>query len=122
MTRNQKTDLLAVIAVVAMLTIVVVGVGVWIATTMFENTDMNEPAATKTLDDVRSRFGGVEPVLTLQPHGVTLSRRPPDAKPAGDLTTLHVLRWNQFEDRLTRVDVPFWLLRLRDGPIDVSYD
>jgi hypothetical protein len=122
MTRNQRTILLAVVAAVVMVVTVVVGVSVWFATSLVHNTDMSETAAMQTIDDVRARFGALPPVLTLQPQGVTMSRRPPDTGPAGDLKTLHVLRWDQFEERLTRVEVPFWLLRLRDGPIDVSYD
>lgn len=122
MTKNQKTILLAVISLLAMLIVVIVAAGVWVATSMFDNTEMSDASATGTMDDVRARFGGAAPVLDLQPQGIALSRRPPDTRPSGELKTLHILRWNQEEQRLTRVELPFWLLRLRDSPIQVALD
>ena len=33
-----------------------------------------------------------------------------------------MLRWDIHEERLSRLEVPFWLLRLSDDPIDVIYE
>jgi hypothetical protein len=121
-TKKAQTILLAVIGVVAILVIAIVGVGVWVARSMVNNTDMDQASATQTMEDVRARFAHATPVLDIRPGALTMSRRPPDVQPPGELKTLHILRWDVHEERLTRVDVPFWLLRMRNGPIDVMYE
>jgi hypothetical protein len=83
---------------------------------------MNETTATKALDEIRARFSGVTPVIELRPTGATLLRRPPAEKPPGELKTLHVVHWSVEEERLTRVDLPFAILRLRDGLFRVRFD
>lgn len=122
MTKKQQTILLAVLATVVVLAIVVVGAGVWIFSSLVENEPMNEATASKTLDEIRARFTGVTPVIELRGTGPTLLRRPPDEKPPGELKTLHLVRWSGEEERLTRVDLPFAILRLRDGLFRVQLD
>jgi hypothetical protein len=121
MTKNQKTILFAVIGVVVMLVIVVIGTGVWFVRSLVDNVNMDQAAATKILEDVRTRFAPATPVLDVRPGGVTLARRPPDTAPAGELKTLHILRWDIHQERLSRLEVPFWLLRMKEMPIDVFY-
>jgi hypothetical protein len=119
MTKKQQTILLAVIGSVVMVAIAVVVVGIWAFRSMVENTEMDGPSAAKMMDDVRARFRHAPPVLDVRPGAVTLSRRPPDAKAAHELTTLHISRWDIHEQRLARVEVPFWLLRMKETPINV---
>ncbi|HLG58192.1 MAG TPA: hypothetical protein VI485_22800 [Vicinamibacterales bacterium] len=121
MTKNQRTILLAVLGVIAVLVIAVVAIGVWAATSLFDNQSMDESAAARTLDEVRSQFAGAQPVVDLRPDGAVLLRRPPETKPA-PLKTLHVLRWNVQDEEMTRVDVPFSLLRMTDSPFEVSLE
>jgi hypothetical protein len=102
--------------------IVVVGAGVWIYTSLVENESVDDATATKTLDEIRARFSGVTPVIELRPIGATLLRRPPAEKPPGELKTLHVIQWSAEEERLTRVDLPFAILRLRDELFRVQFD
>lgn len=40
---------------------------------------------------------------------------PPSAK----LHTLHFMAWNRENGRLTRADIPFALVRLKEGPVDL---
>jgi hypothetical protein len=122
MTKKQQTILLAVIGILAILVIVVVGVGVWVVRSMVNNTDMDQAAATKTMEDVRARFGQAMPVFDVRPSGVTMSRVPPDTPPPSELKTLHILRWDVHEERLTRVDIPFWVIRMRNSSLDVMND
>ena len=122
MTKKQQTILLAVLATAVVIAIVAVGAGVWIFTSLVENESMNEATAAKTLDEIRARFGGVTPVIELRPTGATLLRKPPDEKPPGQLKTLHIVRWSVEDERLTRVDLPFAILRLRDGLFRVQFD
>jgi hypothetical protein len=118
-TKKAQTILLGIIGVGAVLVIVVVGVGVWVVRSVVDNTDMDQASAAKAIEAVRARFGHVMPAFDVRPGGVTMSRRPPDAQPSGELKTLHVLRWDVHEERLTRADIPFWVIRWRNSSIDV---
>ena len=122
MTKKQQTILLAVIASVAVIVIAIVAAAVWIFTSVVHNETMTETAAAKTLEDVRARFGGVTPVIALRPTGPVLLRPAPDTKPSGDLRTLHILRWNTEDEEMSRVELPFAALRLKDGPFRLQMD
>ena len=114
MTKKQKTLLLAVLGVVSVLAIAVIGTGIWIVRSMVENVPMNEAAATRSFDDVRARFGDTGPVISLR-DGPVLLRRAPETLTAAALKTLHILRWDGRAERMSRIDIPFSLLRMKDG-------
>jgi len=114
MTKKQKTILLAVLGVVSVLAIAVIGTGIWIVRSMVENVSMNEAEATRSFDDVRARFGDTGPVISLR-DGPVLLRRAPETQTAAALKTLHILRWDGRAERMSRIDIPFSLLRMRDG-------
>jgi len=114
MTKKQKTILLAILAIAGVLVIAVVGTGIWVVRSLVENVSMSEAAATRSFDDVRARFGDTGPVLALR-DGPVLLRRPPETQPAAALKTLHILRWDEGAERMSRIDLPFSLLRMKDG-------
>jgi hypothetical protein len=122
MTKKQQTILLAVLGVAGIVLIAVVVVAVWVVTSLVENQPMNETAATKAFDEVRARFPDATPVVDLRADGPVLLRRPPETKPAGELKTLHIMRWDVHEENMSRVDLPFALLRMRDGLFTVQTD
>lgn len=67
--------------------------------------------------EVRRRFASKPPLLEIQGRSVA-QRNPPAADAARTaLTTLHVLAWDEREEKLARIDVPFWLIRLKETPI-----
>jgi hypothetical protein len=114
MTKKQKTFLLAILGVVGVLAIAVIGTGIWIVRSLVENVSMNEADATKSFDDVRARFGDAGPAISLR-DGPVLLRHPPEIQPSATLTKLHIMRWDGRAERMSRIDVPFSLLRMRDG-------
>jgi hypothetical protein len=122
MTKKQQTILLAVLASVAVIAIAVVVAGVWIFTSIVHNETMTDATATKTLEDVRARFSGVTPVIALRPTGPVLLRPAPEGKPSGELKTLHILRWNIQDEEMSRVDLPFFVLRMRDAPFRLQIE
>jgi hypothetical protein len=122
MTKKQQTILLAVLASVAVIAIAVVAAAVWIFTSVVHNEAMTDAAATKTLDEVRARFAGVTPVISLRATGPVLLRAAPETTPPGELRTLHILRWNVQDEAMSRVDLPFAILRLKDGPFHLQME
>lgn len=115
MTKKQRTILLAIVGVVGVSMIALVATAIWIVRSHVENVSMDEATATRSLDDIRTRFGNIGPVISLHGDGPVLLRRPTETQPAATLKTLHVLRWDGRAARMSRIDVPFSLLRMRDG-------
>ena len=80
------------------------------------------PAAERAFAEVRSRFPDPTPLLELDEGG-----RPryvggaPAVRPdPGEVTALHVIAWSPRDSRLIRVEFPYWLVRLKRGPIRVG--
>ena len=78
------------------------------------------PDAAKSFDEVRAKFPGQQPLLEFQDGGPRAVTNQPATASAVKLTTLHILAFAADESRLVRVDVPFWLLRMKSGPIAFS--
>ena len=114
MTKKQRTILLAILGVAGVLAMAVIGTGIWIVRSFVQNESMNEADATRSFDDVRARFGDTGPVIALR-DGPVLLRRPPETQPAVTVKTLHIMRWDIHRQRMSRIDLPFSLLRMRDG-------
>jgi hypothetical protein len=84
-------------------------------------TETSEEAAMRELDALRARFPGQQPLIRM------VDGRPqfaPEraAQPAAQarLSTLHVTAFEQSQGNLVRFSVPFWLLRMKSGPIRLS--
>ncbi|MDH4062961.1 MAG: hypothetical protein OEW19_01075 [Acidobacteriota bacterium] len=73
--------------------------------------------AETAFNEVRQRFAAKPPLLEM--HGRTVAKRnvPAADAPRTSLTMLHVLAWDDDEEKLARIDLPFWLLRLKETPI-----
>ena len=73
------------------------------------------------MDEVRSRFPGQQPLIQLvdgEPQLVT--ERASQASTQTTLSTLHVIAFDSDEGNLVNFSLPFWLLRLKSGPIRLS--
>jgi hypothetical protein len=79
-------------------------------------TASSETDADAAFNEVRQRFRDKVPLLEISQSG-TRTNRPPDETPRTTLNTLHVLAFDADEGQLVQFDLPFWLLRLKEGPI-----
>lgn len=85
----------------------------------FEVVDTPAPDAEKSFSEVRAKFPGQQPLLAFkdgEPMSIAEITTPSNTK----LTTMHIVAFDDDEQKLVRVDVPFWLLRLKSGPISFS--
>ena len=106
---------------------VFLGIGAIIAVTAWfsQNLVVNSSNAQQTDDEfekVRQRFKGQPPLLEMQ-DGVAryVATRPEAASSEPrQLTTLHILAWDADDEKLASVNVPWWVLRLKSGPIRFS--
>lgn len=120
MKRSHATILMTVIAVLAFLGIVGLSLGAWLFASAFERDAADEPAATASFDDVRRRFAGAEPVLDIADERAVLRRDPPAARQEQPLERLQLMAWDPDDESLARVTLPFWFLRLKAGPLNLS--
>jgi hypothetical protein len=121
MKRSHATILMAVIGVLVFLGIVGLSLGVWLFASVFDHDTADQQAATASFDEVRRRFADVQPVFRIAgDERPEIRREPPSARPGQPLERLQVLAWDPDDKGLARVTLPFWLLRLKSGPLDIS--
>lgn len=100
---------------------VIVGITAWFQQNMQVHGSTDRDAQTE-FEAVRKKFGGREPLLELR-SGVLQYPSAAAASGAGagaQIDTLHVLVWDPDEERLTRISLPFWLLRMKSDPIKIG--
>lgn len=71
---------------------------------------------------VRAQFPDRAPLLEVRPGGhprFVVHRAAPGSQP-GRIDTLHLLAWDPDDQKLARVSLPFWFLRLKSTPIELS--
>ena len=84
-------------------------------------TELPEATAAQEFNAVLAKFPGQRPLLELRDGKpeYTAERRNEPASTTS-LTTLHVMAWDDEEGKLATFAMPFWLLRLKSGPIAFS--
>ena len=84
-------------------------------------TDMSAGNADKEFEAVRAKFAGRQPLIQMidgQPQYVADSATTtPSTVP---LKSMHVMAWDDEDGQLVTFSLPFWLLRLKSGPIRLS--
>jgi len=111
-----------VVGVVILLIILGLGSALWLFTQSVNSSSADAATAEKYFDEARQRFGGVTPVLEVRDRHPVLARAVPAHATGPKLTTLRIIVWDEGDERFTRVDLPFWLLRLKRGPIEFADD
>jgi hypothetical protein len=120
MTKTGKTVLLVVLGLIVCVGMVGVVGAVWFFTSVLETVTADEAEAGRSFTDVRARFGESLPLLEMGDRGPVLKRKPPEAPAGHNLKNIQVIAWDPGDEELVRVTLPFWLMRLSDGPINVS--
>jgi flagellar basal body-associated protein FliL len=122
--KKKRTWLWILLGVVGFLFVAGLGTAAftvyWLGNHM-EIVETPAPDAAKSFDEVRAKFPGQRPLIEFrdgEPQGLSEDTAAPPSTVS--LTTLHVIAFDEDEGRMVRVDVPFWLLRLKSGPIAFS--
>ena len=82
--------------------------------------DISDTDANREFDAVLAKFPGQQPLIRLvdgRTQFVADRAKSPSTKP---LTTMHVIAFDDDDGELAQVALPFWLLRMRDRPIELS--
>jgi hypothetical protein len=122
--KKKKTWLWIVLGVFVFFVMIAVG-GVIVAVTMFrQSVDITQHVSPTTaspeFDAIYSKFAGQQPLIQLVDGSPQLNTADGMDNRVGQLTTLHVLAYDSDEEHLAKMSLPFWLLRLKEGPIRLS--
>ena len=118
--RKWLAIILGVLLVFGMLAVGCVVVAVSFFRQNMEITETSEEAAMRELDEVRARFPGQQPLIQMvdgKPQLIEREGQPPSQT---KLNTMHVVAFDRDEGNLVNVSLPFWLIRMRSGPIRIS--
>ena len=110
---------LAILAVLVVLALAAVGSTVWWVSRHVRSQEVSTATAAETFAEARARFAGATPAITLEDGRPRLAE--PAAEAAHPLAALHVLAYNRDKERIVRIEVPGWMLRLMArGDIQVN--
>lgn len=78
--------------------------------------------AFKAFDEARKPFQDMQPLFELDRRDEPKMTRPLESMPAGATRpqTMYILAWDPDKERLARVSMPFWMLRLGRKKIDLT--
>jgi hypothetical protein len=122
MDKNKRGCLWAgcgIAIVVVMVGVAVVGGAAWMvyqgSSIRVEHPEARQ--ARDAFDDVRRRFGGQTPLVTMGLDGSAhvVPREDFGREPGGStraITSFHVMAWKPQDKELAHVELPFWLVRL----------
>jgi flagellar basal body-associated protein FliL len=84
-------------------------------------TDVSKGTAEQQFDAVRAKFSGQRPLLEMRDgQPAFVAERKDEPRSNVQLTTLHLMAWDEDEEQLVTFALPFWLLRMKSGPIGFS--
>ncbi len=122
--KKKRTWLWILLGVFVLFVVVAAG-GLFFAVSFFRQamsvTDMNASGAERQFESVRAKFSGQQPLIQIvdgNPEYVADRAASPSSNTP--LTTMHVMAWDDDDEKLVTFAIPFWLLRLKSGPIRLS--
>jgi hypothetical protein len=96
--------------------------GLWFVKSHVDIRTTTNAAATEDFQTIRQRFAAQKPLIELDEHGSFL--RANVDRPAGTQRpqTLNVMAFDPHDEKVVRMELPFWLLRLKGagGRFDIG--
>ncbi len=92
-----------------------VGLVIFLVVRHLEVRPVSTASAEQEYSELRTRFTGQRPMIEIDRDdpGRVQVHRPPEKQDSVALSTLHIFVWNRHEGKVVRLDLPFWLLRLK---------
>ena len=123
MTKKRRNWILIIFGVAVLC--VFVGIGAIIAAAAWFNQNLTmqqttDREAQSEFEAIRQRFPNQSPLLAIRDGRTVYSTNRSPAGPGTSLDRLHVLVWEPDDERLASISIPFWLLRLKSTPIQLS--
>jgi len=122
--KKKKTWLWIVLGVFVFFAMIAVG-GIMVAVSLFRNnmsiSETSESDAMQQFEAVRGRYPGQQPLIQVvdgKPQYV--AERASQSPATTSLSTVHILAYDSDEGKVVNFSLPFWLLRMKSGPIRIS--
>lgn len=112
-----------VLGILFVLFILAIGGGIFMVSFLRQNmtvSEMSETSAEDEFDKVRARFAGQQPLIQMIDGRAQYVAERATTSSAGPLKSMHVMAWDDEERKLVTFSLPFWLLRMKSGPIRLS--
>jgi hypothetical protein len=120
--KKSTATILTILGILVFFAIVGVAFAAWMFMSNVEMSRTDERSAVAAFEEARKPFAGMEPVFEMRDEDTVTRRRPTPETSSVRLKTMHVLAWDPDEEGLIRVDLPYWLLRLKSGPLEITSD
>jgi len=127
MAGKVKTWVWVVIGVVVLCILSLVGMaaaGLWFAKTHIDVRSVSPATAVTDFEKIRKQFTNQKPLIELDERGhfvhANTDRPSTDHRPQ----SLNIMAFDPDEGRVVKMDIPFWLLRLkmRGQRVDIGHD
>ena len=123
-TRKKRSWIPIVIGILVLFGVLAIG-GMVLTAVWFRNnitiTRGSDDTVTKQFEEVRARFPGQEPLIKLvDGHPQYDAERATQGATAAALNRIHVLAYDRDEGNTVSFSLPFWVLRMKSGPIRIS--
>jgi hypothetical protein len=121
--RKRYTWVWILVGILVFCCIVIVGGITFTALWFRQNmniTDVSDSSAATEFDSVRAKFAGQRPLFELRDGRPQLNAENTGKTSTAPLTTMHILAWDSDEGKLVKFSIPFWLLRMKSGPIRIG--
>lgn len=118
-----KTWVWVVIGVVALGILGIVAMaaaGLWFVRSHVNVQTTTVAAAASDFDTVRARFSGQKPLIELDDHGEFVRANTDRAAGTVRPESLHMMAFDADDEKVVRMELPFWLLRLKSGGANFS--
>jgi hypothetical protein len=121
--QKKRNWVLIVFAAIGLFFVLTIG-GCFVAIAMFRQnmtiTEMNPDSAESEFAKVRAKFAGQKPLIEMVDRRPRFDDSRPRPESPAPVTTMRVMAWDDDEEQLVTFALPFWLLRLKPGPIQLS--
>lgn len=120
MKKSHRTIVMVIVGLVVCVVIVGGGTAIWFFTSAFETVESDEATAARAFDEVGQRFSGASPIIEIRGKEAVVTRTAPDAAPPGELHRVMILTWEPDGQSLSRITLPWWLIRMKETPFDLG--
>jgi hypothetical protein len=123
--KKRRTWIWIVLGVFVLLVFVAIG-GVFVAVSFFRQNfsvseNMSQSSADAQFEAIRAKFAGQQPLIEMRdgkPQYVV--ERASESGNGKLLSTMHIVAFDQDEGKVVNFSLPFWILRMKSGPIRIS--
>jgi hypothetical protein len=115
---------LGVLVTCVVAVIAIVGVGFYVFTRHIETRTVTPATASREFEEVKTQFAGQKPLVELDRQGNFVRSNPdrPASRNGRTPEQLNVMAFDPDDDRVVRIQIPFWLLRLKSGSSAINFN